>query len=264
MPLTTHCLVKNEENFIEYSLRSVMNFVERVIVFDTGSTDKTVEIVRGLATEFPDKIIFEEKGKCDKARHTDLRNEMILKTNTDWFMILDGDEVWTEIGMKEALEAIKRSESVECLIAPFHLCVGDVHYEHRSNGKINMLGKMGFHYPRFLKKIRGIHWKGVYNEDSLFDDKGKPFVVKENAYFLKNKFWHATHLRRSSLDDSDYSSGGTRKAKRVSTYFLVGKKIKERVPAVFEGRVDLKLTAFQSFVNFFPLLLSKFLNKIRV
>ena len=108
--ITAHCLIKNEENFVWYAIKSVVDFVDKIIVFDTGSTDKTVELIKKLAEEYPEKIIFEEKGSCDKVRHTHLRQEMLKKTNTDWFMILDGDEVWTKRGAEEAIKIISENK----------------------------------------------------------------------------------------------------------------------------------------------------------
>jgi glycosyltransferase involved in cell wall biosynthesis len=101
MQLTVHCLIKNEENFIFYAIKSVVDFVDKIIIFDTGSTDKTVAIVNSLVNQYPHKIIFEEKGDCNKSQHTLLRQEMIEKTKTEWFMVLDGDEIWTKRGMEE-------------------------------------------------------------------------------------------------------------------------------------------------------------------
>ena len=137
--ITAHCLIKNEENFITYSIRSVIDYVDKIIIFDTGSHDKTVEIVRELIREYPNKIIFEEKGECDKKRHTELRQEMLEKTTTDWFMILDGDEVWTKHAFSEVKQIIEKKPQTECIIAPFYLCVGDIfHFSKR--GKYNLRG----------------------------------------------------------------------------------------------------------------------------
>mgnify|MGYP000359384862 CR=1 FL=1 len=141
LSITAHCIIKNEENFVEYAIRSVVDFVDQIIVFDTGSTDKTVSIILELQTRHPNKIFFEEKGSCDKKRHTELREEMLNKTNTEWFMILDGDEVWTKRGMEEVLSVINSSLEVECLIAPFYLCVGDVYHRYYKDGSFEILGK---------------------------------------------------------------------------------------------------------------------------
>jgi glycosyltransferase involved in cell wall biosynthesis len=247
--ITAHCIVKNEENFVRYAIKSVVDFVDKIIVFNTGSTDKTVEIVQGLVKEYPDKIIFEEKGECDKKRHTELRQEMVDRTTTDWFMILDGDEVWTKRGMGEALKIINADKSVECLIAPFYLCVGDVYHKYYKDGNFEILSRKDFFFPRFIKRIRGVHWFGSYNADSLYDNDGKVFFQEKNSIFLRNRYWHLTHLKRSSKDDEEYSSYGMRKDKRRETYFILGRKINESVPEAIIN--ENKLSFVRSINNFF-------------
>ena len=44
--LTVHCIVKNEERWIWYSLMSVLEHSDKIIVYDTGSSDKTIEIIK--------------------------------------------------------------------------------------------------------------------------------------------------------------------------------------------------------------------------
>lgn len=255
MSITAHCLIKNEEKFVEYAIRSVLPFVEKVIIFDTGSTDSTVEIINKLKKEFSDKILFEQKGECDKVRHTELRNEMIEMTKTEWFMVLDGDEVWTNRAMEEALRVLHTQKTIDCLIAPFYLCVGDVYHETKKRGKIELLGKMGYWYPRFFR-IGDIHWKGDYNEDSLYRENGDIYFNKENTYFLRKKYWHMTHLIRSSVDDDVYSSGGDRKEKRRLFYFLIGKRINRSIPEVFM-KDNLSISWAMSFFIFLFFLFRK-------
>lgn len=255
--ITAHCLIKNEEKFVGYAIKSVIEFVDYIIVFDTGSTDQTIEVVKELAKEYPNKIIFEEKGPCDKTRHTQLRQEMLDRTKTDWFMILDGDEIWTKRGMEEALAIIKNQPAIECVVAPFYLCVGDIYHTYSGKKSIKILGKTDFHYPRFIKIFPGPHWRGDYNEDTLLDKNNKEFCKTENSRFLANKYWHLTHLRRSSRDDFDYSSGGSRKIKRRLTYFIIGKKINESIPEVLQNKNDFKMNAITSFVNFIKLIFSR-------
>jgi glycosyltransferase involved in cell wall biosynthesis len=256
--ITAHCLVKNEENFVWYAIKSVIDFVDKIIVFDTGSTDNTVEIVQGLVKEYPDKIIFAEKGECDKKRHTELRQEMVDRTTTDWFMILDGDEVWTKRGMEEAKKTIEENKEVECLVAPFYLCVGDVYHRYFKKGKFNILGEIGNLTVRFVRKINNVHWAGGYGYDSLFDGNENIFFTTKNSSFLENHFWHLTHLTRSSLQ-TDYSSGKSRGNKIIPTYFFVGIKIKESVPEVFIVRPSsvIKLSFVSSFGNFFVWIIRK-------
>ena len=257
--------MKNEENFIYYSLKSVINYVEQIIVFDTGSTDRTVEIVKSLMEEYPGKILFEEKGLCDKERHTILRQEMIEKTKTSWFMILDGDEIWSSGGMLEILKNTSdTASSIECLIAPFYLCVGDIFHRYYKRGSIQILGKKDFFYPRVFKLTQGIKWHGNYGLDFLVNDNEEEFFNNSNSLFLKNKYWHVTHLVRSSISN-DYSSGGLRSDKEIRTYFLIGRKINEKVPNVFNDKLrSFRLSSLKSFVNFFTFLKKNLLKRFLI
>jgi len=46
--LSLAMMVKNEEAFLEDALRSAAPYVDEMVVVDTGSTDRTVEIARDL------------------------------------------------------------------------------------------------------------------------------------------------------------------------------------------------------------------------
>lgn len=259
--ITAHCIVKNEENFVGYAIRSVVDFVDRVLVYDTGSTDKTVAIIAGLAKEYPDKISFEEKGPVDKVRHTQLRQEMLDRTTTDWFMILDGDEVWTKRGIEESLGIIKKAQqNVACIICPYYLCVGDI-YHHSIRGEYVYDGEKMHALARIFKKNVDTRWNpGPYGEgDYIRDDEGN--VIRKGAYiFVKNKYWHASALVRSSKD-SEVNLG---RHKQVMTYSLKiigeGFNIKETVPEVFFEQPSLatkRMLFLKSGVNLLTLLLFK-------
>ena len=90
-PLTSHTIVKNEEGWIKPALLSVIDKADRLLVWDTGSTDKTVELIKSINSE---KIEFKQCGPVDRKQLVDLRNEQIRTTQTPWFLLLDGDEVW--------------------------------------------------------------------------------------------------------------------------------------------------------------------------
>ncbi len=79
------CMIaRNEEQFLTDCLNSVKNLVDEIILVDTGSTDKTVEI----AKSFRAKIYFQEwEDDFSKPRNLSLR-----KATGDWILVLDPDE----------------------------------------------------------------------------------------------------------------------------------------------------------------------------
>ena len=88
--ITAHFMVRNEENFIRNAIESVSGIADEIIVFDTGSTDKTPEIVKDMKG----KIRFFEKGIKTPKELIALRNEMVELTKTNWFFVVDGDEIF--------------------------------------------------------------------------------------------------------------------------------------------------------------------------
>ncbi len=252
--ITAHCIIKNEERFIAYAIKSVIDFVDHVLVFDTGSEDATIAIVQDLVKKYPHKIIFEQKGEQTKESHTLLRQEMLSRTTTDWFMILDGDEVWTKRALREAMHVINNNPPVDWLIAPYYLCVGDVYHSYRKESYDPFYKKPSWFFtPRFIKKLPGLTWRGQYEVDTLYRENGAKLYTNDAMYFLANKFWHLTHLQRSTLDGNTFTSGiaKNRSEKRRLTYFIIGKKINEPIPEVFtQSEYEAGLGFIKSVVGF--------------
>lgn len=89
--ITVHCLVRNEERFVRQAIVSVLPLAQRVLVYDTGSTDATLNIVDSIQS---DKIEIVRKRASSSRELSEYRNEMIERTTTEWFMLVDGDEIY--------------------------------------------------------------------------------------------------------------------------------------------------------------------------
>jgi peptidoglycan/xylan/chitin deacetylase (PgdA/CDA1 family) len=77
-------IAKNEEQFLANCLNSVKDLVDEIILVDTGSSDKTIEI----AKSFGAKVFFQEwEDDFSKPRNLSLR-----KATGDWILVLDSDE----------------------------------------------------------------------------------------------------------------------------------------------------------------------------
>ena len=81
--------VKNEENRIEDCLSEIIDLFAEIIVFDTGSTDRTVEVLQDRfgITAVPGAL---SEGRCNTL--ADLRNEGFERLQAPWQMCLDADE----------------------------------------------------------------------------------------------------------------------------------------------------------------------------
>ena len=94
-------IVKNEEASLPQVLSSVKGIVDEMVILDTGSTDRTVEIAR----EFGGKVYhFEWCNDFSAAR-----NEALNYVQGKWVLVLDADEVLTPEIVAEMKQAMKRT-----------------------------------------------------------------------------------------------------------------------------------------------------------
>jgi glycosyltransferase involved in cell wall biosynthesis len=77
-------IVKNEANNLAQMIESVIDFVDEIIITDTGSTDNTIEIAQKYNAK-----IFEYKWDNN---FSNARNYCISKATKNWILSLDADE----------------------------------------------------------------------------------------------------------------------------------------------------------------------------
>ncbi|GAB4318493.1 MAG: hypothetical protein Kow0074_07730 [Candidatus Zixiibacteriota bacterium] len=77
-------IVKNEEEHLPRALESAKRLVSQIIVVDTGSTDRTVEIAKSYGAE-----VYHHKWEGDFSK---ARNISMGYADADWILILDADE----------------------------------------------------------------------------------------------------------------------------------------------------------------------------
>jgi hypothetical protein len=97
-------VVRDEEFYIDMELESVVNKAYGIFVLDTGSKDRTVEIVKEYQKKYSN-IYLEEKSfgglfkwELGGYKETDARNYLNKRAReefpeADWMLILDGDEM---------------------------------------------------------------------------------------------------------------------------------------------------------------------------
>lgn len=77
-------IVKDEEELLPGCLHSIRDWVDEIIIVDTGSTDRTVEIAQSFGAR-----IFHQPWEGDFSKH---RNYSIEQATCDWILIIDADE----------------------------------------------------------------------------------------------------------------------------------------------------------------------------
>lgn len=196
-------MVRNEERFIWYAINSVLPCVDKIMVWDTGSTDKTLDILQLIKSP---KIEFKEVGKVDITSFTRVRQEMLDNTpkDYDWLMILDGDEIWSSSSIKAAINFCNSHAESKSLVVRTNNLVGDIYHKlPESSGHYNLAGLTGHLSLRFinLKKISGLHANLPHGQQGYFDSNNK-LVQDHNSEFLDVYYHHATHLFRSTSTET--------------------------------------------------------------
>ena len=97
-------IVKDEEENLDKCLKSVAEFVDDIVIVDTGSTDST----KAIAKQYTKKVYcFEWCNDFSKAR-----NFSISKAYNDWILILDADEILYNIDKEKVYSFIENNERV--------------------------------------------------------------------------------------------------------------------------------------------------------
>lgn len=146
-------IVKNEEENLARCLKSVKDVVDEIIIVDTGSTDKTIEI----ANSYNSKLFnFEWTNDFSAAR-----NFALSKCNGNWILYLDADE---ELNPDSIDELISKTNSLTP--SAVNCIVKSLGFQSTTSSIIK--------YPRLFYKHKGVRFSGFIHEqinDSLKENK---------------------------------------------------------------------------------------------
>jgi GT2 family glycosyltransferase/tetratricopeptide (TPR) repeat protein/predicted SAM-dependent methyltransferase len=97
------CMIaRDEERFLEDCLSSVKGLVDEIVVLDTGSKDRTVEIARSHGATVH-SFTWNES-------YSDARNEALKYVTGDWVLFLDADERLDPSGKQLIVDAISKDD----------------------------------------------------------------------------------------------------------------------------------------------------------
>lgn len=194
--LTAHMLVQNEDIFVWYAIQSILPHVEQILITDNGSTDHTLEIINSIKSP---KIKLKKYSPTDREGLVERRREHIKMTKTDWFFLIDGDEIWPEKNLNYMIQLIKESDkSIKAFACRTRNCVGDIyHYQPEAAGNYQILDQKGHLTVRFFRN-EDIKLTGEYPLEAFtFNDL--PIQNQTNHLkFADTWYLHTTHLPRSS------------------------------------------------------------------
>lgn len=111
MKLSACVIVKNEEKVIGRWLKCMEKVAHEIIVVDTGSTDKTIEIVKNRNHK-----VYHYAWENDFSK---AKNYAIEQATGDWILFLDADEYFTEACLKTVpihIEKQHRNKNIDAIV----------------------------------------------------------------------------------------------------------------------------------------------------
>lgn len=207
------CMVKNEEDIIQYFLDYHINIVDSITLIDNGSSDKTLEI----AKKYPIKIIensssFSEKALIISNLMQNSYYDILIPLDIDEFLILDKDN------KKRANQKLikKYISELDTNISKFQIkTIYEYHPSKIGYWDITDHTKMIFSKKHFLAVDVG-HHHGTTKNDSLkkidlsychFHFRSKQAWIKKTQQKLKTRLgnkWNDLDALRQYRGDSSH------------------------------------------------------------
>lgn len=196
--LTVTVITKNEERKISDCLKSI-SFADEIIVVDSGSTDKTVEIAR----HFTDKIIYNPW-----PGHIEQKNFAVGKSSNNWILSIDADERVSDELCEDIMKAMKNPEPGIC--------------GYEMARKVFYLGRWIEHsgwYPdyriRLFRRNAG-YWGGINPHDTVILNGKSQRLSGDLYHYSYDDLAHHVRTMNSYTDISskEYASRG-----RAATLF---------------------------------------------
>lgn len=204
MKIWAHTVFKNEERWLWYSVNSVINHVDKLLLWDTGSTDKSWEIAKLLKEKYQDKIDLKQYGEVNPETFMQVRQKMLDETKADWFLIVDGDEIWWEKDIKELIKNIKDDKKSESIVVRNINLIGDIyHHFGEDAGKYRFGNLIGNYALRAIRRdIKGLCSVGNHGVWGWSD--GQKQIQDRNTYkFVDVSYLHTTFLPRGDNRTND-------------------------------------------------------------
>ncbi len=173
-------IVKNEEQNLPRCLESVAGLVDEIIIVDTGSTDRTVEIAKSYGAN----VFFHPwEGSFSKARNYSLKY-----ATCEWILYLDADEELRN-GDSSVLKNIARNNG--------YSVVSFIIQNRYNDSKLEGYARM----VRFFKNFSGIYYEGIVHNTIIYSGKclNSSVTVIHHGYNLSEEKMNEKFIRTSTL-----------------------------------------------------------------
>ena len=136
-------IVKNEEEMLSKCLESIQDLVDEIIIVDTGSEDRTVEIAESFGAK-----VFHHPWKNN---FSEARNHSLDHATMEWILIIDGDEEFEREDSEKVFAYTMQDDFDAVCFSIYSALPGQI-------GGVNT----GKHYsPRLFKRREDIRYEGI-------------------------------------------------------------------------------------------------------
>ncbi|MCR6795765.1 glycosyltransferase family 2 protein, partial [Bacillus paranthracis] len=225
MKLSLVMIVKNEEKHVERCINHVKEYVDEIIVADTGSTDNTKSILEKLSVRVVD-VKWNDN-------FSDARNIAIEYSTGDWIIMLDADETITYFD-KEIIREFIKKERIGAI-----KCTSEFEYQGSKKESCSYISRL---FPRHVRFFGSVHEQldsdlehykvpihidhvGYYKTDktsrnlplllkALEEQENEPYynfqIAREyrNIGDLEKRLYHFFVFYKNRKDDAEYTKDG--------------------------------------------------------
>ena len=177
MKINLVMIVKNEERSLKRCLQAARPLVDEMIVVDTGSTDRTMELAREMGAKVYEFTWIQDFSAA--------RNFALDQSDADWNLVLDADEYLRPVKRKILVESLgrwnKRYGVGKWMGAILQF---DAYRDEQEKDSISIHSSL---MPRMLP--HGVRYRGIIHEqpDSDFPCVQIPLKTDHDGYLLEGK-----------------------------------------------------------------------------
>lgn len=178
-------ITKNEEYRIARCINSIIDYVDEVIVLDTGSSDKTLEIIENM--QFTKVKVFEIEWNNNFSA---TRNYALSKASCEWVFFIDADEYY--IGKSNFDEILTYFSKLKCINETV-----------LSPKIIDVNGHTSIGVGRLFKKNGDLSFFGTVHEEIRINNKGTyrlPFNISVDIPLMHDGYTAEVMKKKNKIE----------------------------------------------------------------
>ncbi|CAG1770772.1 partial heptose III glucuronosyltransferase, partial [uncultured bacterium] len=175
--LSACMIVKNEEKFLAQCLRSIKNAVDEIIIVDTGSTDRTVDIAQSF-----DAKVYRHPWKNS---FSEARNHSLSYAACDWILQIDADEALEQADIPLLHKLITTDSHNAIFVAIYSELPG---------------GQAKHYFQRIFRRGKA-HFEGIVHNQLIFEGKALESEIRfyHYGYNLSDRDMERKYKRTGAL-----------------------------------------------------------------